>query len=67
MKPLFNILLQSQSIVYARKYGILLSKLFSPTVRKDCSSDQEKLLKFKAEGQEFTNFLRSLEQYLFKQ
>ena len=24
-----------------------------PTVRKNCSSDREKLLKFKAEGQEF--------------
>ena len=27
-------------------------------------SDQEKLLKFEAEGQEFTNFLRSLEQFI---
>ena len=25
-----------------------------------CSSDREKLLKFKAEGREFANFLRSL-------
>ena len=33
--------------------GILLPKLFWPTVRKDCSSDREKLLKFEAEGQEF--------------
>ena len=32
------------------KNGILLSKLFWPTVRKKCSSDREKLLKFKAEG-----------------
>ena len=37
-------------------FGILLPKLFGPTVRKKCSSDQEKLLKFKAEGQEFANF-----------
>ena len=36
--------------------GILLSKLFSPTVRKNCSSDQEKLLKFEAEGREFAKF-----------
>ena len=32
--------------------GILLQKLFWPTVRKNCSSDQEKLLKFEAEGSE---------------
>ena len=46
------------------KIGILLPKLFWTTVRKNCSSDREKLLKFKAEGQEFANFLRSLEQFL---
>ena len=46
------------------KNGILLPKLFWPTVNKDCSSDREKLLKFKAdEGREFANFLRSLEQF----
>ena len=33
--------------------GILLPKLFWPTVRKNCSSDREKLLKFEAEGWEF--------------
>ena len=42
--------------------GILLPKLFWPTVRKNCSSDREKLLKFEAEGQEFAKFLRLLEQ-----
>ena len=31
-------------------------------MRKNCSSDQEKLLKFEAEGQEFAKFLSSLEQ-----
>ena len=31
-------------------------------MRKNCSSDQEKLLKFEAEGREFSKFLRSLEQ-----
>ena len=36
-------------------------QLFWPTVWKNCSSDQEKLLKFKAEGQEFAKFLRSPE------
>ena len=46
------------------RYGILLPKLFWPTVRKNCSSDREKLLKFEAEGQEFEKKLRSLEQFI---
>ena len=33
-------------------------------MRKNCSSDREKLLKFKAEGQEFAKVLRSLEQLI---
>ena len=41
--------------------GILSPKLFWPTVRKNCSGDREKLLKFEAEGREFAKFLRSLE------
>ena len=44
--------------------GILLSKLFSPTVRKNCSSLREKFLKFVAEGREFAKILRSLEQFI---
>ena len=40
-------------------FGVLL-----PTVRKNCCSDREKLLKFDAEGQEFTKILRSLEQFI---
>ena len=40
--------------------GILLPKLSWPTVRKNCSGDREKLLKFEAEGREFAKFLRSL-------
>ena len=36
--------------------GILLPKLFRPTVRKKCSSGHENLLKFKAEGENFQNF-----------
>ena len=43
--------------------GILLLKLFWPTVRKNCSGDREKLLKFEADGQEFAKILRSLEQF----
>ena len=45
-------------------FVILLPKLFWPTVRKKCSSDRGKLLKFEAEGQEFAKFLRSLEQFI---
>ena len=44
--------------------GIFLPKLFWPTVRKNCSSDREKLLKFEAEGRDFSNILRSLEQFI---
>ena len=33
-------------------------------MRKNCSSNIEKLLKFEAEGQEFANVLRSLEQFI---
>ena len=33
-------------------------------MRKNCSSDQGKLLKFKAEGQEFAKNLRSLKQFI---
>ena len=32
--------------------------------KKKCSSDREKLLKFKAEGREFSKILRSLEQFI---
>ena len=43
---------------------ILSPKLFWPTVRKNSSSDWEKLLKFEAEGREFAKNLRSLEQFI---
>ena len=33
-------------------------------MRKNCSSDREKLLKLEAESQKFENFLRSLEQFV---
>ena len=43
--------------------GILLPKLFWPTVRKNCSGDREEILKF-AEGQEFSKNLISLKQFV---
>ena len=36
--------------------GILLPKLFIPTIRKKYSSDREKLLTFEAEGQKLFKF-----------
>ena len=53
-----------KSWTMGKNNGILLPKLFWPTVRKSCSSDREKLLKFEAEGREFSKFLRSLEQFI---
>ena len=50
---------------HGSSHGILLPKLFSPTVRKNCSSNQDDFLKFEAEGQEFAKFLRSLDQFTY--
>ena len=33
-------------------------------MRKNCSSDREKLLKLEAEGREFAKILRSLEKFI---
>ena len=44
---------------------LLLPKIFWPIVRKDCSTDREKLLKFEAEGQEFAEFLSSLDRTIY--
>ena len=44
--------------------GILLTNLFWTTVRKNCSNDQEKLLKFETEGREFAKIFRLLEQFI---
>ena len=53
-----------KNVLCSRRNGIFLPKLFQPTVRKNCSSDPEKLLKFEAEGREFPKILRSLEQFI---
>ena len=60
---------KARIIIFSTSFGslafvILLPKLFWPTVRKNCSSDREKLLKFEAGGREFAKFLRSLEQFI---
>ena len=36
--------------IWFGRNGILFTKLFWPSVRKDFSSDREKILKFKAEN-----------------
>ena len=41
-----------------------VTKIVLTYCEKKCSSDQEKLLKFEAEGQEFAKFLRLLEQFI---
>ena len=50
MTKLTNFLVGTRKKIFAaNKFGILLPKLFWPTVRKKCFSDREKLLKFEAE------------------
>ena len=58
-----SIISNQVKIIQKKKNGILLPKLFWPTVRKNCSSDRSKLLKFEAECREFAKFLRSLERF----
>ena len=42
----------------------IVSKMSWPTMRKNCSGDQEKVLKFEAKDWEFAKILRSLEQFI---
>ena len=56
----FNFIHKSKSLCLTFANGILLPKLFWPTVRKNCSSDREKRLKLEADGREFSKCLRSL-------
>ena len=53
-----------QLVNFSLRNGILLPKLFWPTVRKNYPSDWKNLLKFEAEGREFAKILRSLEQFI---
>jgi hypothetical protein len=43
---------------FLKNNGILLPKLFCPTVSENCSSDRAKLLKFEAEGREFAKHFK---------
>ena len=55
-----NVIIAKQD--WLDRNGILLPKLFWPTVRKNVLVIEKKLLYFEAEGREFAKFLRSLEQ-----
>ena len=46
------------------KWYFVTKIVLTYTVRKNCSSDREKLLKFVAGGQKFAKNLRSLEQFI---
>ena len=50
MNHIYNNFTEKGEKMAIQKIGILLPKLFWPTVRKNCSSDRENFLKFEAEG-----------------
>ena len=54
----------SKRRISVERNGILLPKLFWSTMRKNCSTDREKLLKSETEDWEFAKILRSLEQFI---
>ena len=60
----YSILLQCNLALLQLINGILLPKIVLTYCEKNCSSDQEKLLKFKAGGPESAKCLRSLEQFI---
>ena len=51
-----EIIVHSIIPVYWANFGILLQKLFWPTLTKKCSSDWEKLLKFEAVAENLQKF-----------
>ena len=53
----------SSCIKHSSRNGILLPKLFWPTVRKNCLVIVKKKLKLEAEGWEFAKILRSPKQF----
>ena len=48
---------------HVKKWYFVTKIVLSYCEKKKCFRDQENFLKFKAEGQEFAEFLRSLEQF----
>ena len=47
-----------------REIKYFVTKIVLTYFEKKCCSDQEKFLKFEAEGREFAKILRSLEQFV---
>ena len=50
--------------LFAVQEWYFVTKIVVTYCEKNCSSDQEIFLKFKAAGREFAKFLRSLEQFI---
>ena len=55
---------QKRVVSLCQKWYFVTKIVLTFCEKKNCSSDREKLLKFEAEGQEFANILRSLEQFV---
>ena len=55
---------KSLSKIYHCVHWYFVTTIVLTYCEKKCSSDTEKNLKFEAEGQEFANCLRSLEQFI---
>ena len=48
----------------SQKWYFVTKTVLTYCEKKNCFGDREKLLKFEAEGPEFTKFLSSLEQFI---
>ena len=66
VEELIEVVVTVQVFFFLQKFKklFLFPKLFRPSVRKNCSSEREKLLKFETDGQEFAKILRSSEQFI---
>ena len=53
-----------QNLMLSMSNGILLSKLFWPTVRKNCPSDRDIFLRYETEDRKFARFLKSIELFI---
>ena len=59
---MFIMYLLTKNLIMSQSW-YFVNKIFLIYCEKICSSDREKLLKFQAEGQEFSKIQRSLEQF----
>ena len=56
MKKIYRDRIKIKEIFLGKNNGILLPKLFLPTVKKNCSSDREKLLKSRLKAENLQKF-----------